>query len=315
MRGSARLVADRTANILLRAPLRRRARAWRSYAAAAGFAALAISAGIFIGMSFEQSRAVAAAAPAPARDDAVWPPADLTMWPTDSVSFKIPAEYSPQGTLVAVDPDSKHGSTRYWIDVVVSNDGTFRIERIVPADSDAEAGRTRWRRAASSVSARPCCTGWRLAAAQAHADDAAAVPDCPPSPAAAARSPRLTMCGWSLASPYSALGISQTVTTLPDGNRIVRQNTIRLWRDSDGRTRSEFSLSSIGGPDGRSRSTPPSPSSTIRRRASATCCSPTDKVAVTMPIAPCRVSAGLEPDLVGRPAAARRPADEVSPRR
>ena len=62
------------------------------------------------------------------------------MWPTDSVSFKIPAEYSAQGTLVAVDPDSKHGSTRYWIDVVVSNDGTFRIEQIVPADPTQKNG-------------------------------------------------------------------------------------------------------------------------------------------------------------------------------
>ena len=62
------------------------------------------------------------------------------MWPTDSVSFKVPAEYSAQGTLVAVDPDSKNTSTRYWIDVVVSNDGTFRIERIVPADPAQKNG-------------------------------------------------------------------------------------------------------------------------------------------------------------------------------
>jgi phage protein U len=57
------------------------------------------------------------------------------MWPTDSVSLKIPAEYSAQGTLVAVDPNSKNTNARYLIDVVVSNDGTFRIERIVPAES------------------------------------------------------------------------------------------------------------------------------------------------------------------------------------
>ncbi len=108
------------------------------YAAAAGFAALAIGAGVFIGMRLEHARAVLAAAAA--AHDTLWPPADLTMWPTDSVSFKIPAEYSPQGTLVAVDPDSKHGGTRYWIDVVVSNDGTFRIEQIVPADSTPKKG-------------------------------------------------------------------------------------------------------------------------------------------------------------------------------
>ena len=120
------------------APLRRRRRAV-FYAAAAGFAALAIGAGIFIGMRLENLRGGPAAAQAGAHDT-LWPPADLTMWPTDSVSFKIPAEYSAKGTLVAVDPDSKHGSTRYWIDVVVSNDGTFRIEQVVPADPTQKNG-------------------------------------------------------------------------------------------------------------------------------------------------------------------------------
>jgi hypothetical protein len=109
------------------------------YAAAAAFAALAIGVGIFIGMRLENVRAHFAAAQA-GPHDAPWPPADLTMWPTDSVSFKIPAEYSAQGTLVAVDPDSRHTSARYWIDVVVSNDGTFRIEQVVPADSTQKKG-------------------------------------------------------------------------------------------------------------------------------------------------------------------------------
>ena len=130
-----RLVAD-PARIFSPAPLWRRS--MPPYAAAAGFAALAIGAGVFIGMRLQQARAVLATAGA--AHDTLWPPTDLTMWPTDSVSFKIPAEYSPQGTLVAVDPDSKHGSTRYWIDVVVSNDGTFRIEQIVPADSTQKKG-------------------------------------------------------------------------------------------------------------------------------------------------------------------------------
>jgi hypothetical protein len=114
-------------------PAARRRRWWPVYAAAAGFSALAIGVGILIGMKLEHARKITAATQASARD-ALWPPADLTMWPTDSVSFKIPAEYSAQGTLVAVDPNSKNTSARYWIDVVVSNDGTFRIERIVPAD-------------------------------------------------------------------------------------------------------------------------------------------------------------------------------------
>ena len=130
------LVADHPQMSAAAPPHRRRV---AFYAAAAAFAALAIGAGIFIGMRLENVRAGVAAAQGGAHDT-LWPPADLTMWPTDSVSFKIPAEYSPQGTLVAVDPDSKHGNTRYWIDVVVSNDGTFRIEQIVPADSTQKKG-------------------------------------------------------------------------------------------------------------------------------------------------------------------------------
>jgi hypothetical protein len=112
---------------------------WPQYAAAAGIAVLAIGIGILIGMKLEHSRDLAAANQSQARETA-WASADLTMWPTDSVSFKIPAEYSAQGTLVAVDPNTKNTSTRYWIDVVVSNDGTFRIERIVPADPKQKEG-------------------------------------------------------------------------------------------------------------------------------------------------------------------------------
>ncbi len=117
----------------------RPSRGLRQFAAAAGFTVLAISAGILIGMKLEQSRDLAAASTGPAREPG-WSSADLTMWPSDSVSFKIPAEYSAQGTLVAVDPNTQHTSTRYWIDVVVSNDGTFRIERIVPADPQKQGG-------------------------------------------------------------------------------------------------------------------------------------------------------------------------------
>jgi hypothetical protein len=108
-------------------------------AAAAGVGALAIGVGIFIGMRLERGRELAATDQTAVRDT-VWPPADLAMWPTDSVSFKVPAEYSAQGNLVAVDPNSKNTSTRYWIDVVVSNDGTFRIERIVPAETANSKG-------------------------------------------------------------------------------------------------------------------------------------------------------------------------------
>jgi hypothetical protein len=67
---------------------------------------------------------------------AAWAPPDLALWPSDSVELTIPAEYSAQGTLVAVNPQAKSTGKRFWIDVVVSNDGTFRIERIVPAEAE-----------------------------------------------------------------------------------------------------------------------------------------------------------------------------------
>ena len=97
-----------------------------AWAAAASLAVLAISAGIMIGMNLKEGRE-------PAQQVAM-SPVDLAMWPTDSVAFTIPAEYSPQGTLVAVKPHAKSKGKRFFIDVVVSNDGTVRIERIVPAD-------------------------------------------------------------------------------------------------------------------------------------------------------------------------------------
>jgi hypothetical protein len=121
----------------------RPARRWHrtlTWAAAACFAVVAISAGIVIGMRLERARDVAAVNDL-ARDAAqqvAWSPEDLSMWPTDSVALTIPAEYSPQGTLVAVNPKIKSSGKRYWIDVVVSNDGTVRIDRIVPADGHTQ---------------------------------------------------------------------------------------------------------------------------------------------------------------------------------
>jgi hypothetical protein len=108
-----------------------------AWAAAASLAVLAISAGIIIGMRLERSSNVAAVT-SMAREAAqqvAWAPEDLGMWPSDSVALTIPAEYSPQGPLVAVKPNAKSTGKRYWIDVVVSNDGTVRIERIVPAET------------------------------------------------------------------------------------------------------------------------------------------------------------------------------------
>jgi hypothetical protein len=119
---------------------RRRPRHWHrpfAWAAAACFAVVAISAGIIIGMRLERSRDLASVAREAVRQVAP-ASANLAMWPSDSVALTIPAEYSPQGTLVAVNPKAKSTGKRYWIDVVVSNDGTMRIERIVPADGKME---------------------------------------------------------------------------------------------------------------------------------------------------------------------------------
>jgi hypothetical protein len=47
-------------------------------------------------------------------------------------------------------------------------------------------------------------------------------------------------------APYSAEAITETVQTLADGNRIVRKNSATIYRDNDGRTRREQTLSNIG---------------------------------------------------------------------
>lgn len=105
------------------------------WAVAAGFAVLAIFAGVLIGIRVEHSRQIAEAV-ADVSHGPAWPPAELSMFPTDSVSLKVPAVYNSAGKLIAVDPQAEDSGKRYWINVVVSNDGTFRIENIVPAQSE-----------------------------------------------------------------------------------------------------------------------------------------------------------------------------------
>ena len=48
-------------------------------------------------------------------------------------------------------------------------------------------------------------------------------------------------------SPYSAESVTETTQILGDGNRIVNRSTASLFRDSEGRTRREQTLKSIGG--------------------------------------------------------------------
>jgi hypothetical protein len=47
-------------------------------------------------------------------------------------------------------------------------------------------------------------------------------------------------------APYSAQAVTESVQTLSDGNRIVRKNTAQLYRDTEGRTRREQTVSYIG---------------------------------------------------------------------
>ena len=100
-----------------------------AWMAAAGIAVLAINLGILIGIRLERGTRLARVPQA-----FVGPPLNFSMWPSDSVALQIPAEYS-RGALVAVDSQAAASGKRYWVDVVVSNDGTVRIDQIVPVDS------------------------------------------------------------------------------------------------------------------------------------------------------------------------------------
>ncbi len=48
-------------------------------------------------------------------------------------------------------------------------------------------------------------------------------------------------------APYSAQATNESVQTLANGNRIVRQNTSSVYRDSEGRTRRDQTISVVGG--------------------------------------------------------------------
>jgi hypothetical protein len=108
------------------------------WAAAAGLALVAITAGVLIGVYVERGASehvTVLATPRAAQSDGApaWPPAEMSMWPTDSVALKVPAIYAADGTLVAIDDAARQTTARYWVDIVVSNDGTVRIQNVVPA--------------------------------------------------------------------------------------------------------------------------------------------------------------------------------------
>src|SRR5262245_39693024 len=47
-------------------------------------------------------------------------------------------------------------------------------------------------------------------------------------------------------APYSATSTTETIQTLNDGNQIIRKNESKIYRDSEGRTRMEQTLETIG---------------------------------------------------------------------
>ncbi len=46
-------------------------------------------------------------------------------------------------------------------------------------------------------------------------------------------------------APFSADAVTETTQVLPDGNRIRQANTVKMYRDAEGRTRRELSLNGI----------------------------------------------------------------------
>jgi hypothetical protein len=68
----------------------------------------------------------------------------------------------------------------------------------------------------------------------------------PPGCAAPGLSPLEPTAEAVKGAPYSGVGTTEVVTTLADGNRITRTNTMRYFRDSSGRMRTEYQLGAIG---------------------------------------------------------------------
>ena len=58
--------------------------------------------------------------------------------------------------------------------------------------------------------------------------------------------PKIAIAKVVKGAPYSATAITEHVKTLSDGNQIIRKNESTLYRDSEGRTRTEQTLGTIG---------------------------------------------------------------------
>jgi hypothetical protein len=77
-------------------------------------------------------------------------------------------------------------------------------------------------------------------------------PGMPPIPAAVNGAVQVHKLAFASAenpktgAPYSAVGTTEMIQTLADGNRIVHTNTSHVYRDSSGRVRTEMALSAVG---------------------------------------------------------------------
>ncbi len=68
-------------------------------------------------------------------------------------------------------------------------------------------------------------------------------------------------------APYSAEAVTESNQVLSDGNRISRRSTAKLYRDSEGRTRREQTLDSIGPWARRAGRAPLTPAARVSLRA------------------------------------------------
>jgi hypothetical protein len=68
----------------------------------------------------------------------------------------------------------------------------------------------------------------------------------PPDGAFKVLAPKIAIGKVVKGAPYSATAITEHVQTLSDGNLIIRKNESKLYRDSEGRTRIEQTLETIG---------------------------------------------------------------------
>src|SRR5687768_5059814 len=103
---------------------------------------------------------------------------------------------------------------------------------------------------------RITCIGMAIAVALSTAVASAQAPhhmskDCGPPVGVAARTGVFNVALNSPAevvedAPYYGVGTTEMVNTLADGNRIVQKNTMRYYRDSAGRTRTEYQLAAVG---------------------------------------------------------------------